>query len=99
MTGLFSEKWVNPTGGFDGAFYGRPIQLWYQIAGILTAIGNLKNKIFIENYRMRLFVGFAAVCTAGILYPLDWIMGIRLAKEDELEGLDLTGSRYSFLVN
>jgi len=41
---------------------------------------------------MRLFVGFAAVCTAGILYPLDWIMGIRLAKEDELEGLDLTGT-------
>jgi ammonia channel protein AmtB len=39
MTGLFSQKWVNPTGGFDGAFYGRPIQLWYQIAGILTAIG------------------------------------------------------------
>ena len=40
MTGLFSEKWVNPTGGFDGAFYGRPIQLWYQLVGILTAIGN-----------------------------------------------------------
>ena len=39
MTGLFSEKWINPTGGFDGAFYGRPIQLWYQMAGILTAIG------------------------------------------------------------
>ncbi len=39
MTGLFSEKWVNPSGGYDGAFYGRPIQLWYQIAGILTAIG------------------------------------------------------------
>jgi hypothetical protein len=39
MTGLFSEQWVNPTGGNDGAFYGRPIQLWYQIAGILTAIG------------------------------------------------------------
>lgn len=39
MTGLFSEKLVNPTGGFDGAFYGRPIQLWYQMVGILTAIG------------------------------------------------------------
>lgn len=39
MTGLFCEKSVNPATSFDGAFYGRPIQLWYQIAGILTAIG------------------------------------------------------------
>ena len=39
MTGLFAEKSVNEEGGVDGAFYGRPIQLWYQIAGILTAIG------------------------------------------------------------
>jgi hypothetical protein len=38
-----------------------------------------------------LFLAFAAVCTAGILYPMDWIMGIRLAKEDELAGLDLAG--------
>ncbi|CAF4266562.1 unnamed protein product, partial [Rotaria sordida] len=72
LTGLFPEKSVNLKDGVDGAFYGRPIQLWYQIAGILTAIG------------------FAAACTAGILFPLDWIMGIRLAKEDELDGLDLT---------
>jgi ammonia channel protein AmtB len=40
---------------------------------------------------MILLLGFAAACTAGILYPLDWLIGIRLAKEDELEGLDLTG--------
>jgi len=39
MTGLFSQKSMNEFGGSDGAFYGRPIQLWYQIAGILTAIG------------------------------------------------------------
>ena len=39
MTGLFSEKWVNDANGFDGAFYGQPIQLWYQMVGILTAIG------------------------------------------------------------
>jgi ammonia channel protein AmtB len=44
-----------------------------------------------------LLSGFAAACTAGILYPLDWIMGIRLAKEDELEGLDLTGIIKPFL--
>jgi ammonia channel protein AmtB len=37
-------------------------------------------------------IGFAAVCTAGILLPLDWIMGIRLAKEDEMRGLDATGN-------
>ena len=39
MTGLFCQQSVNTVGGADGAFYGRPIQLWYQIAGILTAIG------------------------------------------------------------
>ncbi len=44
-----------------------------------------------------MLVGFAAACTAGILYPLDWIIGIRLAKEDELEGLDLTGIIEPFL--
>lgn len=38
MTGLFCERSWNEAGA-DGAFYGRPIQLWYQIAGILTAIG------------------------------------------------------------
>lgn len=38
-----------------------------------------------------MLLGFAAACTIGILYPLDWIIGIRLAKNDELEGLDLTG--------
>ncbi|CAF4422233.1 unnamed protein product, partial [Adineta steineri] len=70
MTGLFAQKKMNPSGGADGAFYGNPVQLWYQIAGILTAIG------------------FAAACTALILVPLNLIMGIRLAKEDEMVGLD-----------
>ncbi|CAF4696150.1 unnamed protein product [Rotaria sp. Silwood2] len=80
LTGLFAEKSVNPINGADGAFYGRPIQLWYQIAGILTAIG------------------FAAACTAGILYPLDWIMGIRLAEKDELEGLDIAAHGESWEI-
>ena len=44
-------------------------------------------------------LGFAAACTAGILYPLDWIMGIRLAKEDEIEGLDLAGKIFIFYKN
>jgi ammonia channel protein AmtB len=38
MTGLFAQLSNNP-GGADGAFYGHRAQLWYQIAGILTAIG------------------------------------------------------------
>ena len=38
LTGLFSQQAVNKD-GYDGAFYGRPIQMWYQIAGILTGIG------------------------------------------------------------
>ncbi|CAF4902471.1 unnamed protein product, partial [Rotaria sp. Silwood1] len=29
----------NSINGADGAFYGNPIQMWYQLAGILTAIG------------------------------------------------------------
>ncbi|CAM4795675.1 unnamed protein product [Rotaria magnacalcarata] len=37
MTGLFAQKIVN-SGGDDGAFYGHSVQLWYQIAGILTTI-------------------------------------------------------------
>ncbi|CAF0848433.1 unnamed protein product [Adineta steineri] len=80
MTGLFAQKWVNESGGADGAFYGNPVQLWYQIAGILTAIG------------------FAAACTAGILLPLHLIMGIRLAKEDEMIGLDATAHGESWEV-
>jgi len=36
---------------------------------------------------------FAAGCTAGILYPLDWLMGIRLNREDELVGLDVIGRK------
>jgi len=51
----------------------------------------VSEKILIKNLNKLLFLAFAAVCTAGILFPLDLIMGIRLAKEDELEGLDLTG--------
>ncbi|CAF4161806.1 unnamed protein product [Adineta steineri] len=70
MTGLFSELNQNPSGGADGAFYGRPVQLWYQIAGILTTIG------------------FASACTAGLLLPLKYTIGIRLSPEEELRGLD-----------
>ena len=93
LTGLFSQRSVNPESSFDGAFYGRPIQLWYQTAGILTGIGECI--VFIcqrsEKYVMLIGIGFAAVCTAGILLPMKWMMNIRLAKEDEREGLDVIG--------
>jgi ammonia channel protein AmtB len=46
MTGLFAQQSVNEAGGADGAFYGRPVQLWYQIAGILTAIGKCKTVLY-----------------------------------------------------
>ncbi|CAF0982426.1 unnamed protein product [Didymodactylos carnosus] len=71
VTGLFCQARVN-SGGADGAFYGRPIQLWYQIAGILTTIA------------------FAGLCTAGILLPMKYTIGIRLDREDEVLGLDHT---------
>ena len=35
MLGLFCQAKLNPKGK-DGAFYGNPIQLWYQVAGVLT---------------------------------------------------------------
>ena len=35
--------------------------------------------------------GFASACTAGILFPLDWIIGIRLSPAEELRGLDWIG--------
>ncbi len=40
---------------------------------------------------MMILLGFAAACTAGILLPLNWTIGIRLAREDEIEGLDAAG--------
>jgi ammonia channel protein AmtB len=92
LTGLFSQKSLNAAGA-DGAFYGRPIQMWYQIVGILTGIGKWRLS---KEYSGRCdiavgVVGFAAGCTAGILLPLNWIMGIRTAEEDELKGLDAAG--------
>ena len=53
MTGLFSDLAMNEAGA-NGAFYGRPIQMWYQIAGILTAIGMFLS-ITLNNRREFLF--------------------------------------------
>jgi len=36
-------------------------------------------------------IGFASACTAGILLPLKYTIGIRLTPEEELQGLDWIG--------
>ena len=42
LTGFFSQIDINST-AFNGAFYGNPIQIWRQLAGILTvSIKSLK---------------------------------------------------------
>jgi len=43
-------------------------------------------------------LGFAAACTAGILLPLHLTIGIRLAKEDEIEGLDIAGKIFDLFM-
>ena len=55
MTGLFSQQSVNPSGAFDGAFYGRPIQLWYQTVGILIAIG--EESVFHRKTLLQFYLG------------------------------------------
>jgi ammonia channel protein AmtB len=35
--------------------------------------------------------GFCGACTAGILIPLKYTIGIRLSAEDEMRGLDWIG--------
>lgn len=69
LTGLFCQTDVNRSIS-NGALYGRPIQLWYQVAGILVVIG------------------FSAACTAAILLPMHFIIGIRINRLDQVRGLD-----------
>lgn len=97
MTGLFADINVNPDGA-NGAFYGHPVQLWYQIAGILTAIGIYLNIILKKLTYIYFFLnkGFAGACTALILLPLKYTIGIRLSAEEELRGLDWIGKIYFF---
>lgn len=97
LTGLFAEKSWNVNGA-DGAFYGRPVQLWYQIAGILTAIG-ISLLLFRASIHHISSKGFAGACTAGILLPLKYTIGIRLSPEEEFRGLDHIGKRKSSLFN
>lgn len=36
-------------------------------------------------------IGFASICTAGILLPMDFIIGIRLPVEEQVAGMDIHG--------
>ena len=64
MTGLFADREVNPA-SVDGAFFGRPIQLWYQIAGILTAIGN---QCYFSLLKPFLFYIYFLICQASLVH-------------------------------
>lgn len=69
LTGLFCQKDVN-TAVNNGALYGNPIQLAYQLLG-LVVVG-----------------AYSAVCTAAILLPLHFIIGIRIDRLQQVRGLD-----------
>lgn len=69
LTGVFCQRDVNGVVS-DGAVYGGPIQLWYQLAGILVT------------------VAYSAVCTAAILLPMHYTIGIRIDRMDQVRGLD-----------
>ncbi len=42
-------------------------------------------------------IGFGSACTAGILLPLKFTIGIRLTPEEELRGLDWIGKTIYFI--
>ena len=69
LTGLFCQTDIN-NGIGNGAVYGNPIQLWYQMAGVLVV------------------TGFSIACTAAILLPMHFTIGIRINRVDQVRGLD-----------
>jgi len=69
LTGTFCQTEVN-NNIRNGALYGQPIQLWYQVAGVLVA------------------GSFSAACTAAILLFLNYTIGIRIDRADQVRGLD-----------
>ncbi len=46
-----------------------------------------------------ILLGFGVGCTTLILLPLHFTIGIRLAKEDEIEGLDIAGKIFDLFMN
>ena len=69
LTGVFCQTDVNNNIN-NGAVYGKPIQLWYQLAGVLVT------------------TAFSAVCTAVILLPMHYTIGIRIDRLEQARGLD-----------
>ncbi|CAF2114056.1 unnamed protein product [Rotaria magnacalcarata] len=69
LTGLFCQTGVSSE-ITNGALYGNPIQLWYQVAGILIACA------------------FSVTCTAAILLPMHFTIGIRISRVQQIRGLD-----------
>ena len=69
LTGVFCQSDVNADIK-NGAFYGHPMQLWYQLVGALVVIG------------------FSSACTAAILLPMHFTIGIRINRLDQVRGLD-----------
>ena len=57
--GLFSQKDVN-TNGYDGAFYGNPLQMWRQLAGILTVSSIIETFLYLST--MLLYVDNRFCC-------------------------------------
>jgi len=71
MTGLFATLQVNPAGG-DGAFYGRPILLGYQMLAITISFG----------------LGFCCTCLILLILKYTPFFGLRVTAEQESAGLD-----------
>ncbi|CAF3222257.1 unnamed protein product [Rotaria socialis] len=69
LTGLFCQTDVSSKVN-NGALYGNPVQLWYQVAGILITSA------------------FSVACTAAILLPMHFTIGIRTSRDQQIRGLD-----------
>ena len=69
LTGLFAQSSVNVK-AVNGAFYGYPMQLCYQLLGAVVV------------------TVYSAACTAAILLPMHFTIGIRIARVDQVRGLD-----------
>ncbi|CAF1022207.1 unnamed protein product [Adineta steineri] len=82
MTGLFCQLSQNPAGA-DGAFYGHPVQMWYQIAGILTAVGFAATCTTAILIPLKYTIGIRLSADEE-LRGLDWIAhGEKWAQQDK----------------
>jgi len=75
LTGLFAKEEI---GGTNGAFYGNPKQLGWQIAGILTTM--------VFSFGMTLII----LLPLDFILKAMTGHGIRVSEDDEMMGLDLS---------